>query len=114
MYMVNKFRIFLILISLICLGCISSPYQGLLVTNTSYHPYGKQVGVQITSAKIEKMVESCSDTNLFFALFYYGQGEDLPRLMKEKGMTKVAAIDYRSVSIFGIFYNRECVQLYGE
>lgn len=99
---------------LLCMSCISSPYQGIIVTNTSYHSYGKQNGSQITSAKVVKMVESCSGGNLFSWAFYYGQGEDIAKKMKEVGMTKVALIDRRAVSIGTIFFFQECVQIYGE
>jgi len=96
------------------IGCISSPYQGLFVTNSSHHVYGKQVGTQLSSANVEKMVESCSSSNSIAHNFYYGQGEDTTKLLKDNGISKIAVIDRRSVSILSIFFYQECVQIYGE
>jgi hypothetical protein len=109
-----KFYLLMILGLANYISCITSPYQGLLATNTSYHIYSSQNGSTLTSAKIEKMVESCSDGNPLLFLFNYGKGESIPDLMKSAGMTKIALVDRRSVSIFTFFFYQECVQIYGE
>lgn len=113
MKIINIFSV-LILVLINSISCITSPYQGLLATNTSHHTYSSQNGSTLTSAKIEKMVESCSDGNPLLFLFNYGKGESIPSLMKTAGMTKIALVDRRSVSIFTFFFYQECVQIYGE
>ena len=113
MKIINIFSV-LILVLTNSISCITSPYQGLLATNTSHHTYSSQNGSTLTSAKIEKMVESCSDGNPLLFLFIYGKGESIPALMKTAGMTKIALVDRRSVSIFTYFFYQECVQIYGE
>lgn len=95
-------------------ACVSSPYQGLLFTYTSHHIYGKQQGSQISSAQVLKKGESCAWSGLLLREVFYGSGRSFQDAMKEAGITKVAVVDRKSLTILpGIVY-MECVQVFGE
>ncbi len=96
------------------LGCISSPYQGILFTHSSHHVYGKQQGSQIGSANIVRKGESCSWGGFLLAPFYYGTGPSLREAMESAGISKLAVTDRRSLSILPGFVFLECVQVFGE
>lgn len=110
----KSFLIVLLVLSLLSIpGCLSAPLQGGLFTFTNQHVYGTH-GSQIGSAQVDKKGESCSWSILFIRDIFYGTGRNVSEAMTEGGITKIAVVDRKSLSILGPLFYMECMEVYGE
>ncbi|MCC6276205.1 MAG: hypothetical protein IT569_10140 [Leptospiraceae bacterium] len=112
----KKVLIILITVLLIALNanCISTAVPGGFMNLTTQHVYTNNPGGQLSSAKVVKSGESCSMTFFPIFPFFYGGGGSIEEAKKEAGITKVAVVDRKSVSVLGPLFTKECVVVWGE
>lgn len=112
----KKYTIIILFVAAALLqGCISSPLPAFLFTKTGHHISGyESSGNSIGDGKIEKMGLSCR-WGLFPVTFliYHPKDANLAEALEKGGITKIGAVDRRSLSILSIYY-RECVEVWGE
>jgi TRL-like protein family len=92
----------------------SSPLNSFVFTRTEQHVYGLSHGSQLTSGKILRYGESCSFSSAYISLFYYGSGGSIEEAKRNAGITRVAVIDRKSMSIFYNLFYEECIIVWGE
>lgn len=110
----KRINLIILAITLAFLTSCSTVIPSVIFNGTTQHVYTNTPGGQLTSAKVEKSGQSCSFTFFPAYLFFYGVGGGIEEAKKEGGISKVAVVDRKSASLFGVIFNRECVMVWGE
>jgi hypothetical protein len=106
--------IILVGLSLTLNSCITTLAPGIIYNSTAEHVYKDRATSQLGSGRILKMEQSCSYNSIVFAPFYHSKPSTVENIAREGKITRIGVVDYSSVSILGVLYYSNCVNVWGD
>lgn len=97
-----------------CFSVYSPPLSGCLYTNVNYSARERGRSDALGAGQVLKHGRNCTWTLVYLNYFWYETGASIAEAMKQGGITRIAAVEYKSQRIFGAAFMHECVIVWGE
>ncbi|MCE9599472.1 MAG: TRL-like family protein [Spirochaetia bacterium] len=94
-------------------GCLSAPLQGIAFTYSTSNVHDRGGSIP-TSASVKKSGKDCLYGIPIVGWFWNGPSQSIQKAAAEAGISKIAVVDHNSLNVFGRFFYRECVVVWGE